>query len=151
VINRKTKKIILLDFKRTGDSGEGYFQDMWKVVDSEKKHTPIRTGLRALTVERVREVEVPRVAGQQSVREKEWMETLRIFGIGKEDGKKIISKRGHTLLDQHEKLFGSYWWYTCGSSSSPLQLLGTGISVRGSQSPGRLKCRGHRKGGGDPC
>jgi len=41
VINRKTKKIILLEFKRTRDSGEGYFQDMYKV--KEKKHIPILT------------------------------------------------------------------------------------------------------------
>ncbi len=46
MINKKTKKIILLEFKRTSDSGECYFQDMWKVT--EKKHTPILTGLRAL-------------------------------------------------------------------------------------------------------
>ncbi len=29
VINRKTKKIILLEFRRTNDCGESYFQDMW--------------------------------------------------------------------------------------------------------------------------
>jgi hypothetical protein len=34
----------------------------------------------------------PPVVGQRSVREKEWLETLRIFGIGKEDGKRIINK-----------------------------------------------------------
>ena len=28
VINRKTKKIILLEFKRTSDYGESYFKDM---------------------------------------------------------------------------------------------------------------------------
>jgi hypothetical protein len=28
------------------------------------------------------------IAGQRSVREKEWPEALRIFGIGKEDGLK---------------------------------------------------------------
>jgi hypothetical protein len=55
VTNRKTKKVILLEFKRTSDSGESYFKDMWKVED--KQHTPILTGL---------------------------MEDLRIFGIGKE-------------------------------------------------------------------
>jgi hypothetical protein len=40
-INRKTKKVILLEFKRTIDCGEGYFQDMWRVTD--KQHTPILT------------------------------------------------------------------------------------------------------------
>ena len=49
VINRKTKKIILLEFKRTSDAAETYFQDMWKVV--EKQHTPILTGLRTLSEE----------------------------------------------------------------------------------------------------
>ena len=43
------KKIILLEFKRTSDETETYFQDMWKVV--EKQNTPILTGFRALTEE----------------------------------------------------------------------------------------------------
>jgi hypothetical protein len=120
MINRKTKKIILLEFKRTSDSGECYFQDMWKVAEKQRGW----------------EVKVvPLVAGQRSVREKEWLEALRIFGIGKEDGKRIIGRLGRTLFDEHEKLFGSYWRHTFGPSSSLLQLLGKGISVRASQSP----------------
>ena len=47
VVNRKMKKIILLEFKRTSDVSEDYFQDMRKV--SEKQHTPILTGLQTLT------------------------------------------------------------------------------------------------------
>jgi hypothetical protein len=47
VVNRKMKKIILLEFKRTSDAAEDYFQDMRKV--SEKQHTPILTGLQTLT------------------------------------------------------------------------------------------------------
>ena len=46
VINRKTKKIVLLELKRTSDCGESYYEDMWKVTD--KQHVPILTGLRAL-------------------------------------------------------------------------------------------------------
>ncbi len=107
VTHRKTKKIVLLEFKRASDCGESYYKDMWKVVD--KQHTPILTGLRALTEERRWEVEVvPLVAGQRSVREKEWLGALRIFGIGKEDGQRIIGRLSRTLLDEHEKLFGSY-------------------------------------------
>jgi hypothetical protein len=49
------------------------------------------------------------VAGQRSVREKEWLEALGIFGIGKEDGQRILGRLGRTLLDEHEKLFGRYW------------------------------------------
>jgi hypothetical protein len=66
--------------------------------------------------------------GQRSfkVLEKEWLETLRIFGIGEEDGKRIIDRLGNTLLNEHENLFGP--------SSSLSQLLGKGISVRTSQS-----------------
>jgi hypothetical protein len=40
------------------------------------------------------------VFSQCSVNEKEWLETLRIFGIGKEDGKRIIDRLGHTLLNE---------------------------------------------------
>ncbi len=141
MINRKTKKIILLEFKRTIDYGESYFKDMWGVA--EKQHTPIMKGLRALAEEREWEVAVvPLVAGQWSVREKEWLEALRTFGIGKEDGQRIIARLGRTLLDEHdstEKLFGSYWRQTFGPSSSMLQLLGKGISIR---TPGRLEWRG---------
>jgi hypothetical protein len=81
---------------------------------------------------------VPLIADQRSVREKEWLEALRTFGIGKEDGQRIISRLGRTLLDEHdstEKLFGSYWWHTFGPSSSMLQLLGKGISIRTSRPP----------------
>ena len=107
MINRKAKRIMLLEFKRTSDCGESYFKDMWKVA--ENQHSPILIGLKALAEERGWEVVVvPLIAGQRSVREKEWLEALRIFGIGKEDGQRIISRLGRTLLDEHEKLFGSY-------------------------------------------
>ncbi len=32
VVNRKMKKIVILEFKRTTDSSESYYQDMWKVT-----------------------------------------------------------------------------------------------------------------------
>jgi ribonuclease HI len=134
VINRVTKKIMLLEFKRTSDCGESYFQDMRRVA--EQQHVPILAGLRALAEERGWEIEVvPMVAGQRSVREKEWLEALRLFGIGKEDGQRILGRLGRTLLDEHEKLFGSYWRLTFGPSSSMQQLLGKGISVRTSRPP----------------
>ena len=61
-------KIVLLEFKRAADSSESYYQDMRKVV--EKQHTPILTGLRALTSDRDWEVEVvPLVVEQWSVKE----------------------------------------------------------------------------------
>jgi hypothetical protein len=75
------------------------------------------------------------VVGQRSVKEKEWLETFKIFGIGKEDGNKIIHRLVYTLLNEHEKLFGSYWQNTFGLPSSLVHLLGKGISVRDSQSP----------------
>jgi hypothetical protein len=86
--------------------------------------------------ERGWEVEVVHlVTGQWSVREKEWLEALRIFGIGKEHGQRILGRLGRTLLNEHEKLFGSYWRQTFGPSRSVLQLLGKGISVRTSRHP----------------
>jgi hypothetical protein len=89
VINRKMKKIILLEFKRTSDCGESYFKNMWRVT--EKQQTPIMIGLRVLAKEREWKVAVvPLVAGQRSVREKECLETFRIFGIGHTFGPSII-------------------------------------------------------------
>ena len=101
------KKIILLEFKRTADYSESYYPDMWRV--SERQHTPILTGLRALVAYGGWEVEaVPLVTEQLSVKEKEWMESFKVFGIGKEDVHKIIQRLGLKLLNEHEKLFGSY-------------------------------------------
>jgi hypothetical protein len=69
-------------------------------------HTHTQTGLRALAAERGWEVDVvPLVVGQRSVTEKEWLEALRTFGIGKEEGKRIIGRLGRTLLNEHEKAF----------------------------------------------
>ncbi len=78
---------------------------------------------------------VPLVTGQRSVKEKEWLESFRVFGIDKEDGKKILRNLGLTLLHEHEKLFCSYWRQTFGPPISLLQLLGKGISVRATQLP----------------
>ena len=33
VINRKRKKIILLEFKREADYSESYYRDMWRVTE----------------------------------------------------------------------------------------------------------------------
>jgi hypothetical protein len=59
---------------------------------AERQHTHILEGLSALAEERGWMVEVllPLVAGQRSVREKEWLEAMKTFGISSEDGKKII-------------------------------------------------------------
>jgi hypothetical protein len=149
LINRKTKKI-RLEFKRTSDCGEDYFQDMSPGRVADKMHTPILTGLRTLTAERGWEVEVvPLVVGQWSVREtEEWFEVLRTFGIGsREDGKRIIDRLGRTLLNEHEKLFGIYWCHTFGTSSSFVAVAGERhIGPCLPVPPGRLKWRGHRNG-----
>ncbi len=68
MINKKLKKIVLLEFKRTCDYSESYFQDMWEVV--EKQYVPILTGLRVLSTDQEWEVEVvPPVIGQCSVQD----------------------------------------------------------------------------------
>ena len=73
MINKETKRIIMLEFKRTSDTVEKYYSEMKSIA--ERQHTPILEGLNALTEERGWVVEVlPLVAGQRSVREKEWLE-----------------------------------------------------------------------------
>ena len=68
VVNRKAKRIILLEFKRTADYSESNYRDIRKV--SEQQHLPILLGLQTLATERGWEVEVvPLVAGQRSVKE----------------------------------------------------------------------------------
>ena len=39
VVDRKMKKIILLEFKKTTDYLESYYRDMWRV--KEQQYTPI--------------------------------------------------------------------------------------------------------------
>ena len=116
-------------FKRTVDTPVTCYHDMRKVV--EKQHTPILTGLKTLAGDRGWEVEVvPLVMSQRSVNEKEWLEDLRTFGIGSEDGKRILYSLEYKLLNEHEKLFGSYCRQTFGPPSSLMHLLGKGISDR---------------------
>ena len=99
----------------------------------EKQHTPILEGLNALAEKRGWVVEaLPLVAGQRSVREKEWLEGMKMFGISTEDGKRIFYNLGGLLLLEHEKLFGSYWRQVFGPPSSLMHLLGKGLSVRAS-------------------
>ena len=103
---------------------------------TEQQHTPILTVLMVLVTDREWKVKaVPLVVGLRSVKEKEWLESFKVFGIGKEDGKKIINRLGHTLLNEHEKLFGSCCRHTFGPRSSLLQSLGKVISVRTSHPP----------------
>ena len=102
---------------------------------AESHHTPILEGLNALTEERGWMVEVlPLVAGQRSVRENEWLETMKTFGIRTEDGKRIIYSLGSSMMSEHEKLFGSYWWQAFGPPSSLMHLLRKDLSVRTSNS-----------------
>ena len=89
VINKKTKRIIMLEFKHASDTAETYYSDMTSIV--ERQYTPISEGLNALAEERGWVVEVlPLVSGQCSIREKEWLEVMKTFGMSAEDGKRII-------------------------------------------------------------
>jgi hypothetical protein len=75
VIHKKTKRIIMLEFKHASDTAEAYYSDIKSIT--ERQHTPILEGLNTLSEERGWVVEVlPLVAGQRSVREKEWLEEI---------------------------------------------------------------------------
>ena len=56
VINKKTKRIIMLEFKRASDTTETYYSDMKSIV--ERQHTPILKRLNTLAEERGWVVEV---------------------------------------------------------------------------------------------
>ena len=134
VVNKETKLIIMLDFKRVSDTTETYYSDMKAIA--VKQYTPILEGLNALTEERGWVVEVlPLVTGQRSVRGKEWIGTMKTFGMRSEDWKRIIYRIGSLLLSEHEKLFGSYCRKVFGPPSSLMHLLGKDLSVRTSKSP----------------
>jgi hypothetical protein len=132
-MNKKTKRIIMFEFKRASDTAETYYSDMKSIA--ERQHTPILEELNTLARERGWVVEVlPLVAGHRSVREKEWLEVMKTFGISAEDGKRIIYRLGNLLLSEHKKLFGNYWRQTFGPPSSLIHLLGKGLSVWASNS-----------------
>jgi hypothetical protein len=68
----------------------------------ERQYTPILEGLNTLTEDRGWVVEVlPLVVGQRSVREKEWLEVMKTFGISSEDGKRIIYSLGSLQLSEN--------------------------------------------------
>ena len=70
---------------------------------------------------------MPLVTGQRSVREREWLESLKALGISAEEGRRIIRRLGLTLLVEHEKLFESYWRQVYGPPSNLTHLLGVNI------------------------
>ena len=77
---------------------------------------------------------LPLVAGLNSIREKEWIDSMKTFGISTEDGESIIYSLDSLLLSENEKLFGSNWWQVFGPLSSLIHLLGEDLSVRVSNS-----------------
>jgi hypothetical protein len=93
-----------LEFKRASDTAETYYSDMQSIT--EKQHTPILEGLNALSGERGWVVEVlPLVTGHRSVREKEWLESMKTFGTRTEDGKGFIYRLGSLLLLEEPLIF----------------------------------------------
>ena len=75
MINKKAKRIIMLEFKCVSDTTETYYSDMKSIV--ERHHTPILEGLNTLTEEWGWVVKVlPLVSGQCSVKRKEWLEVI---------------------------------------------------------------------------
>ena len=63
-----------------------------------------------------------------SVRETEWIESMKTFGISTEEDKRIIRRLGLTLLTEHEKMFGNYWSQVYGPPSILTHLLGKDLS-----------------------
>jgi hypothetical protein len=84
VINKKTKRIIMFEFKHTSDTAEQYYSDMKSIT--ERQHAPILEGLNTLSEERGWVMEVlPLVTRQRSVRDKECREVFKTFGMSTED------------------------------------------------------------------
>jgi len=70
--------------------------DMRKTADPQ--HIPILTGLNTMARDRGWDVEaLPLVVGQRSVKEKEWLEYLKIFRISTEDLKKSSTTKHCSL------------------------------------------------------
>jgi hypothetical protein len=70
---------------------------------------------------------------------------LSKFGIGKDDRAKVIKNLGHTLLDELENLFRSYWDHRLGVSDGLLQVLGHSVRVKTQEIHGhQLQGPGHQ-------
>ena len=95
--NGSNTQMVSVDWKSPPDSVDqttGWYTGKWR---------------QSLVTDREWEVEViPLVTGQRSVKEKEWLKSFKVFGIEKEEGKKIILRLGHTLIHEQEKLFARW-------------------------------------------
>jgi hypothetical protein len=128
------KWILLLEFKRTSDTSEAYYSDMKTVA--EKQPSPIFKGLNVLVGERRWEVKVlPLIAGQRSVREKEWLESPKTLGYQRRGKGSSIGWVANCCRNVK-----NYSTATVGKYSIPpliryMHLQGKGPSIRASRSP----------------
>jgi len=121
--------IYILEFERVSDTGEQYVSETQKLV--EIQHLTITQDLKKLFKDTQWTVEqVSFVVGHKSVSASVCHDLLLEFGIGKEDRVKVIKNLGHTLLDELENLFRSYWSHRSGVSDGLLQVLGHSVRVK---------------------
>ena len=115
---------------------------------AEIQHLAVTQGLKKLFKDTQWTVEqLSFVVGHSSVSASVWHDLLLKFGIGKEDRVKVIKNLGHTLLDELEILFRSYWDHRLGVSDGLLQVLGHSVRVKTQEVQGhQLQGSGHHLG-----
>jgi len=102
VINRNTKRIILLEFERTSDTVIGDTIRHEGGSGQRRSRNTLPFSVKGLNINGGWEVEVmPLVSGKRSVREKEWMEVMKTVSV--------------ELLGTFERYFWTGLWDRCNT------------------------------------
>ena len=107
-VDRRKKRIFLLEFKRTSDATDDYRYLTEKRATAQ--YESITSGLQLAATQNGWEVtQLNFVAGNRSVNVEKWEENFKKLKIPKACWKQIRRRLVMTLLQEHENLFQSYW------------------------------------------
>ena len=107
-VDRRKKRIFLLEFKRTSDATDDYRCLTEKRATAQ--YESITSGLQLAATQNGWEVtQLNFVAGNRSVNVEKWEENFKKLKIPKACWKQIRRRLVMTLLQEHENLFQSYW------------------------------------------
>ncbi len=128
-VNEKEHVIYILEFKRVSKTAEQCMSETQKLAEIQQLVVTQR--LKKLFKDTQWTVEqISFVTRHKSVSVSVCDDLLLKFVMGKEDKVKVIKNLGHTLLDELENLFRSYWAHRLIVSNGLLQVLGHRVRVK---------------------
>ena len=112
-IDRAQKQVFLLEFKRTSDAMEDYRHLTEKRATAQ--YATITPGFQQAAVQNGWQVtQLNFVAGNRSINQAKWEENMKALKIPQVHWNKIRRRLMTTLLQEHERLFQSYWAHRYG-------------------------------------